>query len=252
MFQSRHGACLGMTTPVDHLRQYVDFTLPRFPQRNPRPDVHGWSRVFASRFWDLVEDVLPLPLDELLRDELRGSLWSAPLFQHNWFPVSRSLRVDVPEDVVAEIRRLEWESPPTRLEQALVHQARRSLHTYGLFVPPAIFGVLDDFASLSLIGCSYAAACLFAAVSACDSLTPDDRVEAELLLAPARALLAEHYKKLDPERRALFDYALACEEKIRRGEELGEADWERGEDVVLAMVHLAAFLWRRRAERVVS
>lgn len=241
-----------MTTPIDHLRRYVDLTLPRSPQRSPLPDVQGWSRVFASRFWDVVEDVLPLPLDELLRDELRASLWSAPLFQHKWFPVSRSLRVDVPEDVVAEIRRLEWESPPTRLEQALVHQARRSLHTFGLFVPPAVFVVLDDFASLSLIGCSYAAACLFAAVSACDSLTPDDRAEAELLLTPARALLSEHYKKLEPEGRALFDYALACEDKNRRGEELAEADWERGEDVVLAMVDFARFLWRRRAERVVS
>jgi predicted amidohydrolase len=35
-------------------------------------------------------------------------------------------------------------------------------------------------------------------------------------------------------------------------QELGEADWERSEDVVLAMVDLPAFLWRRRAERVMS
>ena len=241
-----------MTTPVDHLRQYVDFTLPPVPQRDPRPDVHGWSRVFASRFWDVVEDVLPLPLDELLREELRGSLWSAPLFQHNWFPISRWLRVDVPVVVVAEVRRLDWESPPTPLEQHLFEHARRSLRAYGLLVPPAVLGVLDDFGSLSLIGCSYAAACLFAAVSAADGLTGADRREAELLLAPARALLAEHYKKLEPEARALFDYALARDEKIRRGQELEEADWERAEDVVLAMVDLAAFLWRRRAERVVS
>lgn len=242
-----------MTTPVDHLRQYVDFTLWRYVQRDPPPDVHMWSRVFVSRFWDVVEDILPLPLEEHLREELRESLWTAPLFQMNWFPVSRLLRVDVPADIVAENRHLEWESPPTRLEAELFDRARRCLEMVGrCVVPDLIRTLLDDFESLSLIGSGLAAACVFGAVVACDSLEADDRRDADLLLAPARALIIEHYRQLDPKGRALFDRARRREEKLRRRNELDDEDWERSDEVVQAMVALAAFLWRRRGSRLVS